>query len=64
LAVKSDKLAQPFGNPALAHLTLACGFDSRVLLAPKVHLIPPYDHLTTKNQWRSVAASEYVVAFR
>src|SRR5471030_528296 len=53
-----------YANSGLAHLSLACTFDSGALLASSVHLGDPYRDLTTTKQWRSMAASEYLLAFQ
>ncbi len=61
---KPNKTTNAYADSALAHLTLACTFDSGALLASKVKLVAPYKGLTTTKQWRSVAASEYLLAFQ
>ncbi len=65
-----DLMAQKFNSTRaqpsseLAHLTLACTFESAALLAGKVNIGERYKTLTTPKQWREMAASEYLLAFQ
>ena len=64
LKEKPVRKAAISANEGLAHLTLACAFDSGALLASKVNLDQPYSNLKTTEQWRSKAAAEYLQSFR
>ena len=61
---KPTKATKVYAQADLAHLTLACSFDSGALLASKIKLEAPFEHLNTTDLWRAKAADEYLLAFQ
>jgi len=58
------KRTSVYAESALAHLTLACTFDSGALLASQITLSKPYQDFRTTSSWRSQASKEYLIAYQ
>lgn len=64
MSERPTKSTTKVSDLGLAHLTLACTFESGALLATKLKLSAPYSDLKTTQQWRAKAANEYLLAFQ